>query len=87
MRVAIYAQVSTDKQDNGNQLIQPREFCERQAWEVVNEFCDTVSGSGKKDRVRFEEMMLAASQKQCRGFPAHRKAGAGAAPGCFRALE
>jgi DNA invertase Pin-like site-specific DNA recombinase len=64
LRVAIYARVSTDKQDNGNQLLQLREFCLRQRWEIVNEFCDTVSGSGKKDRINFERMMLAASQKQ-----------------------
>ena len=64
LRVAIYARVSTDKQDNGNQLIQLREFCHRQQWEIVNEFCDTISGSGKRDRVNFERMMLAASQKQ-----------------------
>jgi DNA invertase Pin-like site-specific DNA recombinase len=64
LRVAVYARVSTGQQDNGNQLIQLREFCHRQGWEIVNEFCDTVSGSGKKDRVSFERMMLAASQKQ-----------------------
>jgi DNA invertase Pin-like site-specific DNA recombinase len=64
LRVAIYARVSTDKQDNGNQLIQLREFCHRQRWQIVDEFCDTVFGSGKKDRVSFERMMLAASQKQ-----------------------
>jgi predicted site-specific integrase-resolvase len=40
LRVAVYARVSTDKQDNGNQLIQLREFCHRQGWEIVNEFCE-----------------------------------------------
>jgi len=45
LRVAVYARVSTDKQDNGNQLLQLREFCDRQEWKIVNEFCDTVSGS------------------------------------------
>src|ERR1700732_3801984 len=63
-RGALYTRVTTDKQDNGNQMIQLREFCLRQGWTIINEFCDTVSGSGKKDRIQFEKMMLAASQKQ-----------------------
>ena len=58
LRVAVYARVSTDKQDYGKQLIELREFCQRLQWEIVNEYCDTVSGSGKKDRVQFERMML-----------------------------
>ena len=65
MKVAIYARVSTSKQDNGNQLIQLREFAGKQdGWEIVAEYVDTVSGSGKKDRVQFDRMMLAASQRQ-----------------------
>jgi DNA invertase Pin-like site-specific DNA recombinase len=65
MKVAIYARVSTSKQDNGNQLIQLREFASKQeGWEIVAEYVDTVTGSGKKDRVQFDRMMLAASQRQ-----------------------
>jgi DNA invertase Pin-like site-specific DNA recombinase len=64
MKVAIYARVSTSKQDNGNQLIELREFAAKQKWQVVTEYVDTVSGSGKKDRLQFERMMLAASQRQ-----------------------
>ena len=65
MKVAIYARVSTSKQDNGNQLIQLREFDSKQeGWEIVAEYVDTVTGSGKKDRVQFDRMMLAASQRQ-----------------------
>ena len=64
MKVAIYARVRSNKQDNGNQLVQLREFAAKQKWQVVAEYVDTVSGSGKKDRVQFERMMLAASQKQ-----------------------
>jgi DNA invertase Pin-like site-specific DNA recombinase len=64
MKVAIYSRVSTSKQDNGNQLIQLREFAAKQKWQVVTEYVDTVSGSGKTDRLQFERMMLAASQKQ-----------------------
>ena len=62
--VGIYARVSTDKQENGNQLDQLREFAAKQGWEIIAEFVDTVSGSGKKARPQFERMMLAASQRQ-----------------------
>lgn len=64
MRIAIYARVSTDKQENANQIDQLREFAARQGWDVAVEFVDTVSGSGKKARPQFERMMLAASQRQ-----------------------
>ena len=65
MRVAIYARVSTGKQDNENQLAQLREFCRTQeGWDITEEFVETVSGSGRKDRAHFERMMLAASQRK-----------------------
>ena len=65
MKIAIYCRVSTDKQDNGNQLTQLREFAAKQAgWEVVAEYTDTVSGSGKKERQQFDKMLLAASQRK-----------------------
>jgi DNA invertase Pin-like site-specific DNA recombinase len=64
MKIAIYARVSTNKQDNGNQLIQLREFAAKQQWELEAEFVDTVTGSGKKDRAAFDAMMLAASQRR-----------------------
>src|SRR6266849_5862538 len=64
MKIAIYARVSTDKQENGNQLDQLREFAARQGWEIAIEYVDTVSGSGRKARPQFERMMLAASQRQ-----------------------
>jgi tetratricopeptide (TPR) repeat protein len=58
MRVALYCRVSTDKQDNGNQVEQLREFAARQGWEIVAEHVDTVTGSGKKSRPQFDAMML-----------------------------
>lgn len=64
MKTAIYARVSTGKQESLNQLLQLREFAAKQGWEMVNEYVDTVTGSGKKDRAQFDKMMLAASQKQ-----------------------
>jgi len=62
--VGVYVRVSTEKQENGNQLDQLRDFAAKQGWEIVAEFVDTVSGSGKKARPQFDQMMLAASQRQ-----------------------
>jgi DNA invertase Pin-like site-specific DNA recombinase len=64
MRIAIYARVSTDKQDNDNQLIQLREFAAKHGRGIVAEYVDTATGSGKKERTQFDAMMLAGSQKQ-----------------------
>jgi DNA invertase Pin-like site-specific DNA recombinase len=64
MKVAIYARVSTDKQDNANQLEQLREFASKQGWEVVTEYKDTASGPGRRTRTQFDAVMLAASQRK-----------------------
>jgi hypothetical protein len=53
MKVAIYACVSTNKQDKGNQLVELWEFAAKQNWQVVTEYVDTVSVSGKR-RAQFE---------------------------------
>jgi len=64
MRVAIYARVSSRKQDEMNQVAQLRDFVKAQGWELVTEYTEKVSGSGKVERKEFDRMMLAASQKQ-----------------------
>jgi DNA invertase Pin-like site-specific DNA recombinase len=64
LNVALYARVSTDKQDNAHQLDQLREFAAKQGWTTVVEFVDTVTSSGKRTRPQFEAMMLAASQRK-----------------------
>jgi len=66
MRIAIYARVSTGKQDNENQLSQLRDFASKQRWTIAHEheYVDVITGSGKKERTQFDAMMLAASQKQ-----------------------
>ncbi|SRR5713101_2627319 len=63
MRVSIYARVSTGDQDNENQLAQLREYCQRQGYEVVNEYVDIASG-GKTDRHQFKLMFEQASQRK-----------------------
>ena len=62
MKTAIYARVSTKKQDADNQLTILREFAAKQGWEITTEYVDVVSGSGKKERPRFLAMMQDASQ-------------------------
>ncbi len=65
MRIAIYARVSTKRQDEMNQLDQLREFIGTQpGWTLGTEFIDKVSGSGKAARPQFDRMLLAASQRQ-----------------------
>lgn len=63
-RVAIYARVSTDDkgQDVDNQLQQLREYCQRQAWQVVDEFIDHVSGK-TASRPGFARLFTAASRR------------------------
>jgi DNA invertase Pin-like site-specific DNA recombinase len=56
--------VSTDKQDNTNQLEQLREFASKQSWEVVTEYKDTASASGRHTGPQFEAVMPAASQRK-----------------------
>jgi DNA invertase Pin-like site-specific DNA recombinase len=64
MKIALLSRVSTTKQDNSNQLDQLRDFASKQGWEIVAEYVDTVTGSGKKARDQFNGMMRDASQKR-----------------------
>lgn len=64
MNVGIYCRVSTDKQENENQLLQLREFVTKHGWLIRAEYIDVVTGSGKRLRPQFDNMMLAASQRQ-----------------------
>lgn len=63
MRIAIYGRVSTDKQDNENQLLQLREFAQKQSWIAFNEYVDTESGS-TATRPAFQQMLKDASQRK-----------------------
>ncbi len=47
MNVAVYARVSTDKQELDNQLVQLRSFTERQGWTIYQEYTDITSGTNK----------------------------------------
>lgn len=64
LRVALYIRVSTERQSTENQLAPLQEFARASGWTIVQEYNETVSGSGKKARPEFDALMLAASQKQ-----------------------
>jgi len=63
MKIAIYGRVSTDKQDNENQLLQLREFAKKQNWTIFSEYVDTESGSTSA-RPEFQRMLKDASQRK-----------------------
>jgi DNA invertase Pin-like site-specific DNA recombinase len=62
VKIAIYARISTRKQDETNQLTILRDFSVKEGWEIVAEYVDVVSGSGRKERPKFLAMMQDASQ-------------------------
>jgi DNA invertase Pin-like site-specific DNA recombinase len=63
---ALYARVSTadGRQDHENQLIQLREYCQRQAWNIVHEYIDQASGKRSDNRREFQALMSDASRRQ-----------------------
>jgi len=65
-RAAIYARVSTDLQDTGNQLAELRAVAERLGWEVVGEYVDhAVSGAKWRDqRPELDALLKAAARRQ-----------------------
>lgn len=66
MRAFLYARVSTaDKeQDAANQLPEMRRCVEGRAWKLRREFIDNVTGTGKKTREQFDEMMEACDRRE-----------------------
>jgi DNA invertase Pin-like site-specific DNA recombinase len=63
MKIAIYARVSTDKQETENQLLQLREFASNQDWQIFLEYVDYETGS-KSDRAAFRQMFADASKRK-----------------------
>lgn len=65
MKVAIYARVSTEEQDYGNQLIQLREYCQIKGYGLYHEYIDMISGAkGEDERPNFKLMLKHASQRK-----------------------
>src|SRR5438132_946817 len=60
MKAAIYARVSTDRQESMNQIAELREYAARKGWEIVREYVDEdVRGKDRKPQL---EALLAAAQ-------------------------
>jgi DNA invertase Pin-like site-specific DNA recombinase len=51
-RTALYARVSTDRQEAENQLTETRRFAESQQWEIRGEYVDHETGK-HADREQF----------------------------------
>jgi DNA invertase Pin-like site-specific DNA recombinase len=64
-RIALYARISTkDKgQDTENQLLQLREFCKLQGWEIAGEYVDQKTGR-TSDREAFQLLFQHAYEKR-----------------------
>ena len=62
MRVALYARVSTDKQELENQLIQLRDYAKKCNYEVYEEYTDIISGK-ENSRPSYDKMFLDAHKK------------------------
>src|ERR1039457_453193 len=65
MKVALYARISTrDKgQDTENQLLQLRQFCRQQGWEIAGEYIDQKTGR-TSDREAFQLLFQHAYEKR-----------------------
>ena len=62
MKVAIYVRVSTDKQESENQLIQLREFAQKNDWKIFKEYVDIISGK-ETSRPSFDLLFQDAHKK------------------------
>lgn len=62
MEVAIYARVSTDKQEVINQLSQLREYCQKSNYLIFKEYIDVISGK-EDSRPQYDLMFKQAHQK------------------------
>ena len=63
MNIAIYARVSKHDQETDNQLIELRELCKRQGWNIHKEYIDIESG-GVSNRKAFKNLFTDANQRK-----------------------
>jgi DNA invertase Pin-like site-specific DNA recombinase len=65
MNVAIYVRVSTAQQTTENQLGELYEVCERNAWTIVEQYNETISGTKSvEDRKELNRLLKDASRKK-----------------------
>jgi DNA invertase Pin-like site-specific DNA recombinase len=62
VNIAIYCRISTDKQDNQNQLDQLRAFARTQGWNISKEYVDVATGKNG-DREQFKSLFAAARRE------------------------
>jgi len=72
MRVCIYARCSTKAQDLESQLSACRRYCEYKGFEVVDEYAEKVSGSGKVPRPEYAKMLAALRRREYDGVVVFR---------------
>lgn len=63
MKIAIYARVSTDKQELFNQLTQLREFAKKSGYEVYDEYTDIITGKDERARPGYDRLFVDAHKK------------------------
>ncbi len=63
MKAAIYVRVSTSKQEVNNQLIQLREYCKKNNYEIFHEYIDVISGK-ETSRPGYDRMFKDARKRR-----------------------
>lgn len=64
VRAAIYARVSTTKQESMNQIGELRTFCQRRGWTLVREFVDEAVRGRAEHKPELEKMLEAAHRRE-----------------------
>ncbi len=59
---ALYVRVSTYRQDAENQLLQLRPYCDKNGWEIHDEYIDIISGK-EKSRPEYDRMFADAHKR------------------------
>ena len=62
MKTAIYVRVSTNKQEEENQILQLREYAKKEKWEIHKEYVDIISGK-ENSRPEFDKLFLDAHKR------------------------
>jgi DNA invertase Pin-like site-specific DNA recombinase len=63
MDIALYSRISTETQNNENQLDQLRTFAASQGWRIHKEYVDIATGKNG-DRAQFKSLFRAASRRE-----------------------
>jgi len=63
MKVVIYCRVSTNDQNLDNQILELRDYCKKNEYEIVGEYCDKISGA-KTSRPELDKMLQGMRNKK-----------------------